>query len=658
MSDGRSVEVTTDHRFWNGAAWIRAEQLRQGDRVAVASRSSNNLPVSSSGVSLSGSLRDVRHLMRTIQDLTGRYWICRHQHDAQPHRAGFPAQAFRASLSGGLERILAYLLPEWRGSDIHMGRQLQRAATRILDGPLSFHLSMTGGFPCSYHAAGFSGRASEQISGWFRGTRSILRQSQLQIDPLLSAAGLDHGDQGLCGHSVSVSSDTPCESGYKLSRIVRITETAVQDYYTLHVPGCEHYFANGVLHHNSGKTVELVGTVIERALLAPKSRHLIVRQEGTSAKRAIVKGTWPEVMEMRWPGLKYEWKEQYGYFRLENGSEVWVGGLNDEKALEKILGNEYATIYVNEGSEVRYSAFTLLRSRLAQTATTISGKSLSQRIYVDLNPTTRQHWTYRLWIDGVDPESQLPVDADQYGHVVVNPLDNAENLSQEYLDDLRSLPPRARKRFMDGQYVEDVEDALWRRSVIRRVAQPPPLKRIVVAIDPAVTNKPGSDETGIVAAGVDEHGNGYVLDDASGRFRPEDWARRAIAVYHTMQADRIVAEVNQGGDMVESTIRAVNRNVPYRGVRASRGKLIRAEPIAALYERGKVFHCGEFPELEDQMASFTTGFDAKAAGYSPDRVDALVWALTDLFPELSKRRDDDTYEEHDDAQGYNETTGY
>lgn len=409
----------------------------------------------------------------------------------------------------------------------------------------------------------------------------------------------------------------------------------------------------------SGKTFELVGTVIERALLAPGSRHLIVRQEGTSAKRAIVKGTWPEVIRARFPGVGYEWKEQYGYHELENGSEVWVGGLNDEKALEKILGNEYATIYINEASEVRYQAYTLLRSRLAQTVKTIKGKPLSQRMYVDLNPTTRQHWTYRLWIDGVEPESQQSVDLGQYGHIVVNPFDNAENLSQEYLRDLQSLPPRARKRFLDGSYVEDVEDALWRRSSIRRVQTVPPLVRIVVAIDPAVTLEPGSDETGIVAAGVDASGNGYVIDDASGKYRPEDWARQAIAVLNMRDADRIVAEVNQGGDMVESTIRAVSADVPYRGVRASRSKLTRAEPVAALYERGKIFHAGDFPELEDQMCSFTTGLDRKAAGYSPDRVDALVWAFTDLFPDLAAKAPDDHEDwDEDFDHSRNDTTGY
>lgn len=389
----------------------------------------------------------------------------------------------------------------------------------------------------------------------------------------------------------------------------------------------------------SGKTFELVGTVIERALLAAGSRHLIVRQEATSAKRAIVKGTWPAVMALRWPGVKWQWKEQYGYFLLENGSEVWVGGLNDDAALEKILGTEYASIYMNEASECRYSAFTLLRSRLAQVVNTITGKPLSQRLYVDLNPTNAAHWTYQLFIAGIDPESRSLVDRSQFGHITVNPMDNAANLSPEYLIDLANLPQMAKKRFFDGVYGADAVNALWRRADIQR-KQPediPPLVRIVVAIDPAVSSEPGSDETGIVAAGCDAVGNGYVLADESGKYRPEDWARKAIALFHQFSADRIVAEVNQGGDMVESVIRAQNKNTPYRAVHASRGKVTRAEPISALYERKLIYHAGEFDELENQMCSFTTGFDRKAQGYSPDRVDALVWAMTDLFPALVRK---------------------
>lgn len=407
----------------------------------------------------------------------------------------------------------------------------------------------------------------------------------------------------------------------------------------------------------SGKTFELVGTIIERALIAPGSRHLIVRQEGTSAKRAIVKGTWPEVMKMRWPDVPYAWHgQEYSYFKLPNDSEVWVGGLNDDKALEKILGNEYASIYINEASEVKYQAFTLLRSRLAQTVTKTNGKRLSQRFYVDLNPTTRQHWTYRLWIDGIEPETQAPVEVENYGHVVVNPFDNAENLSTEYLKDLQSLPDRARRRFLEGRYVEDVEDALWRRSMIQRVQNVPQLTRVVVAIDPAMTNEAGSDETGIIAAGVDRAGNCYVLDDASGRYRAEEWARKAVAVFDSERADRIVAEVNQGGDLVEHTVRAIRANVPYKAVRATRAKMVRAEPVAAMYERGKVYHVGEFPALEDQMCSVTTGFDRKAAGYSPDRVDALVWAITDLLPNLSAAPVDEDWDEPDYSRDTD--TGY
>jgi len=388
----------------------------------------------------------------------------------------------------------------------------------------------------------------------------------------------------------------------------------------------------------SGKTFEIVGTVIERALLAPNSRHLIVRQEGTSAKRAIVKGTWPEVIKARFDGLDYVWKELYGYFELPNGSEVWIGGLNDDAALEKILGNEYSTIYINEASEVKYLAFTLLRSRLAQTAETIEGKQLSQRFYADLNPTTRQHWTYRLWKDGVDPASDLPIDRSIYHSVVVNPYDNKENLSPEYLADLEALPPAARKRFLEGEYVADAEFALWRRGSIAHTQEIPDLVRIIVAIDPAVSNEAGSDETGIICAGVDAGGNGYVIADDSGKYGPEQWARKAVALYHMYDADRIVAEINQGGDMVESTVRAVNPSVPFKQVRATRGKAVRAEPIAALYERGKVYHAGGLEVLEDQMCSFTTDFDRKAQGYSPDRVDALVWAFTELFPKLTRAK--------------------
>ena len=151
--------------------------------------------------------------------------------------------------------------------------------------------------------------------------------------------------------------------------------------------------------------------------------------------------------------------------------------------------------------------------------------------------------------------------------------------------------------------------------------------RIVVGIDPAVSVSESADLTGIIVAAINANGEGYVLEDASGKYSPTQWAQKAISLYRKWHADRIVAEVNQGGLMVETTIRAVDRNVAFKAVSASRGKATRAEPVSALYEQGRVHHCGSFPDLEREMTSYAPGFAKK----SPDRMDALVWAMTELM---------------------------
>lgn len=181
---------------------------------------------------------------------------------------------------------------------------------------------------------------------------------------------------------------------------------------------------------------------------------------------------------------------------------------------------------------------------------------------------------------------------------------------------------------LNAEILDDMPGALWKRTTIEteRVTEVPELRRIVVAIDPAVTANAESAETGIIAAGVGEDGQGYILDDKTISASPDGWAKQAVALYHTLKADRIVAEVNNGGDMIEHTIRTVDSRVAFTQVRASRGKHTRAEPVAALYEQGKVHHVGAFGLLEDQMCQWTPT-DAD----SPDRVDALVWALTELM---------------------------
>jgi len=213
--------------------------------------------------------------------------------------------------------------------------------------------------------------------------------------------------------------------------------------------------------------------------------------------------------------------------------------------------------------------------------------------------------------------------------------ENRANLAPAFLDQIvaRYAGTRLGRQELDAEMLDDTPGALWTRDTIERsrISRTPDLIRVVVAIDPAATSGEDSDETGIMVAGIDAERRGYLLDDLSGRYAPNDWARVAITAYRRRLADRIVAEVNQGGEMVEHTLRTVDPSAAFKAIHASRGKVIRAEPISALYEQARVHHVGAFPALEDQMCSFTSDFDRASAGYSPDRVDALVFALSELM---------------------------
>lgn len=217
-------------------------------------------------------------------------------------------------------------------------------------------------------------------------------------------------------------------------------------------------------------------------------------------------------------------------------------------------------------------------------------------------------------------------------------FDNQSNLAATFLSKIvgKYEGTRLGRQELDGEILEDVPGALWKRSDIDRCRVGafgyPDLRRIVVAVDPPVSSGEKADECGIIVVGLGADGHGYVLADRTCHgLSPDQWAREAVKAFDEFEADRLVAEVNNGGELVESVIRRVKPSISYRSVRASHGKVTRAEPISALYEQGRVHHCGAFGKLEDQMCAFTSDFDAKAMGYSPDRVDALVWALTELM---------------------------
>ncbi len=385
----------------------------------------------------------------------------------------------------------------------------------------------------------------------------------------------------------------------------------------------------------SGKTFEFCRALATLALRYG-GRYAVFRRYFNAAKNAVFNDTFPKVLETCYPGLTYRRNASECVVVFpHNGAEIWFVGLDDDKRVEKILGREYAAVYFNECSEIAFPSIEIALTRLAQKRFDANGKRLRNRAFFDCNPPGKSHWSYRLFVEGVHPISRKPLpNVDEYGAIQINPADNLENLPDGYVEStLGAASERTRKRFLLGEFSDDVENALWKSATIdpfRVSAAPGDLERIVVGVDPAVTSTERSDETGIVVAGRRRERDGrdafYVLDDRSLIGSPNAWAREVVAAFERWNADVVVAETNQGGDLVVEALRNVAPNLPVKSVRATRGKILRAEPIAILYEQGRGRHVGTFETLEEQMLSFV----GDTSEGSPDRLDALVWALTEL----------------------------
>ncbi len=237
----------------------------------------------------------------------------------------------------------------------------------------------------------------------------------------------------------------------------------------------------------SGKTFIACYSIIVRALKAAGSRHAILRFHFRDVKNAVGRDTMPKVLKLI--GTPYTLDKTDWFFTLPNGSEIWLGGLDDDERVEKILGMEYSTIYYNEASQISYHAYTTAQTRLAQKT------CLVNRAYVDCNPPTKSHWLHKLFLEHIDPETRVAVpNPERYAVLNMNPMDNRENLPEGYIEDtLASLPERKRRRFLDGEWLDDPEGALWKRSMIdehRHTGTLPNLVRIVVGVDPARRTRP------------------------------------------------------------------------------------------------------------------------------------------------------------------------
>lgn len=388
-------------------------------------------------------------------------------------------------------------------------------------------------------------------------------------------------------------------------------------------PGTRYVIVTG--GRGSGKSFA-VTLCLAMLLREPGYRVLFTRYTLTSARDSII----PEFLEkVDLLGCGREFEATTQDVRHACGSEILFRGIlassgNQTAKLKSLHG---INIWVLDEAEELDDEETFDKIDLS-----VRDMRRPNLVILVLNPCHKAHWIYRRWFQDVQPEFCGVRDGVTYIHTTY--LDNKEHLPDGILDAAeaaRATNPMRYARVFLGHWADEVTGALWTWEMIDghryRTGALPDFARVVVAVDPAVTAKATSDETGIVTAARGVDGRYYVLGDLTRRASPLEWGTAAVGEYRRRRADRIVGEVNNGGDLVEANLRNVDAAVAYRAVRASRGKMVRAEPVAALYEQGLVHHAGSFPEMETEMMTYTG--DPNAA--SPNRLDALVWALTELM---------------------------
>lgn len=399
----------------------------------------------------------------------------------------------------------------------------------------------------------------------------------------------------------------------------------------------------------SGKTFIICYAIAVRAICSPGSRHAILRYRFNACKLAVALDTWPKMMALCFPEVDQTsaLNKELWVFTFPNGAQVWFGGLDDKERTEKILGQEYATIFLNECSQIPYSSVGIAITRLAQVVMAKIGDDVVQlraKMFYDENPPSQAHWSFKKFVRKIEPESGQPLTrGESYAMMYINPEDNRENLSEDYLDELRALSPRMRRRFLEGKFADVLDNALWTIESIekaRRTENLPDMVRIVIAVDPSGAGDDDDpnrkhDDIGIVVCGLGVDGRGYFLEDVTCNASPAVWGRLVASTYDRWSADLVVAEKNFGGGMVKFVVRSANSKIPFKEVVASRGKAVRAEPISALTEMDKVRFAGVFPELEDELCAMTT--NGYTGENSPNRADAGIWGMSELFPGMARR---------------------
>ncbi|EIZ79222.1 phage DNA Packaging protein [Novosphingobium sp. Rr 2-17] len=403
----------------------------------------------------------------------------------------------------------------------------------------------------------------------------------------------------------------------------------------------------------SGKSRLILEYLHDLCVAIPGSQHLVLRRTRASCKATLWNQVWAEVLASK-PGLKdtLTVNREELTATYSNGSVIKFGGLEQGEARDKLLGGTYLTAFLNEATQFDYQDWTDISTRVRQRATFVGidgeERVAINKLIADCNPTKESHFLCRLFRDRVNPTTRIQLDnRATHAWVKLHPSDNIENLGADYIRTLEGFDPAARKRFLDGDWGSDVADALFPERWVHdnRVDGLPDgperqqaidewrarLVRIIVAVDPAVTANDKSDETGIIVAGIDHEGHGYILEDLSCKRLPLVWGKAVLDAYHRWQADRISVEGNHGHELLRTVLESIDPLANIHLLNAKTSKVSRAEPVANIYSKGLIHHVGEFPLLEDQMFALESTYKKGQRGTSPDRVDALVWSVIDLM---------------------------
>lgn len=382
-----------------------------------------------------------------------------------------------------------------------------------------------------------------------------------------------------------------------------------------------------------------VQTFLRDLTYQPKHKIAMTRYTMTSAEKSVI----PEFEEKLILDNVLQHFDLLGktYTNNRSQSELYFMGLKTSSgvqtaSLKSIHG--LSTWYMEEAEELINDETEESECTFDKIDNSIRQKGVDLRTLLTWNPSDEESFVFQRFYKsrGVDITFNGLIDDTLY--IYTSYLDNLNNLHPSFIkkaEEVKATNPARYNHIYMGKPIKSNPYALWKRDTMIspfRVNEAPDLKRIVVAVDPSVSvvkkgqkkNKP--DECGIIVAGKGHNGHFYIIEDSSAIMSPKDWGLTSAAKYKDWEADKIVAEVNNGGQMVEDTIKNSDESLPVKQVHASRGKMVRAEPISALYESGKVHHVGKFPELEAEMVSFT-GSDSDK---SPNRLDAMVWALTEL----------------------------